>query len=86
MDNEVKLPPRDPSNDFPRQRERKEKEKISSLRHSEVKKVKEAKAQHSSYLLRKRAKAVGLDLLPPGRHSQGKRDAWLKKLEKLESK
>ena len=61
VDKEVKLPPRNPINDFPNY-------------------------QHNAYELRKRAKKVGLDLLPPGRHSKGERDAWLKKLEKLESK
>ena len=83
---EVELPERDPSNDFPVKRKREENARVASLRHSQIKKVKEAKSQHSSYILRKRAKAVGLDLLPPGRHSKGERDKWLKKLEKLESK
>ena len=86
VDKEVKLPPRNPINDFPKKREKDEKKRVSSLRHSEVKKVREANYQHNAYELRKRAKKVGLDLLPPGRHSKGERDAWLKKLEKLESK
>ena len=83
---EVELPNRDERNNFPFKREREEKEGLSSLRQSQVKKVREAKTQHSAYILRKRAMAVGLDLLPPGRHSQGERDKWLKKLEKLENK
>ena len=83
---EIELPDRDKSNDFPRKRQREEKEKLSVLRHSELKKVKEAKDQHNAYQIRKRAKEVGLDLLPPGRHSKSVRDKWMKKLEKLESK
>ena len=85
VEQEVELPKRDKSNDFPRKREKKEKEKLDVLRYSELKRVKEAKSQHSAYQIRKRAKKVGLDLLPPGRHSQSVRDEWMKKLEKLES-
>ena len=83
---EIALPERDKSNDFPRKRQREEKEKVSVLRHSELKRVKEAKDQHGAYQIRKRAKKVGLKLLPSGRHSRSVRDKWMKKLEKLESR
>jgi len=86
VEKEVELPRRDKSNDFPRKREKKEKEKLDVLRHSELKRVKEANDQHNAYQIRKRAKKVGLDLLPPGRHSKSVRDKWMKKLEKLESR
>ena len=36
------------------------------------------------YQRRKRAKDVGLKLLPRGRSSQSKRNAWWDKLERLE--
>ena len=40
--------------------------------------------KRSRYLVRRRALDVGLDLLPPGRHSKGTRDEWMAKLEELE--
>ena len=70
IDEEVSLPERDKSNDSPRKKQEEEKKRVDMLMHSEVMMVQEAKAQHNAYELRKRAKKVGLDLLPPGRHSK----------------
>lgn len=81
---DVKLPERNPSNNQPNKRAEKEQERVDNLSFSGIKKKKVAKEQQSRYLIRKRALAVGLDLLPPGRHSKGTRDNWMQKLEELE--
>ncbi len=41
--------------------------------------------QNERYLIRKRAEEVGLDLLPPGRHTKSERNRWMNKLQKLEN-
>ena len=41
--------------------------------------------QNERYLIRKRAEKVGLELLPPGRHTRSTRNKWMKQLEKLEN-
>ena len=61
-----------------------EKEQIIKVTKFEKDRAKEKEYQKNAYQLRKRAKAVGLELLPSGRHSKGKRKEWLKKLEQLE--
>ena len=48
-------------------------------------KEKEVSKQANRYLIRKRAKAVGLELLPPGRKTRSERDEWMKELERLEN-
>ena len=40
--------------------------------------------QADRYQIRKRAKKVGLELMPSGRHTRSERDEWMQKLEKLE--
>ena len=85
IDKKIELPERDNSNDFPRKREKSEKNRLEMARYSQIKKDKEAKAQHNAYEIRKRAKKVGLDLLPSGRHSKSARDEWMKKLIELEN-
>ena len=82
----IALPERNPINDKPKKREKEEKERLSSLGFKSIKKKVIAKEQQSRYLVRKRAKAVGLDLLPPGRHTKGTRDKWMAKLEELEKR
>jgi len=82
----VNLPERDKRNDNPRKRMDNEKVKLSNYTRHSMKKESVAKQQNSAYQIRKRAKKVGLDLLPPGRHSKKVRLDWLKKLEKLEEK
>ena len=85
VDKKIELPERDNSNDFPKKREKSEKNRLEMARYSQIKKDKEAKAQHNAYEIRKRAKKVGLDLLPSGRHSKSARDEWMKKLIELEN-
>tara|TARA_X000001036_G_scaffold438753_1_gene487488 strand:+ start:990 stop:1817 length:828 start_codon:yes stop_codon:yes gene_type:complete len=85
IDKKIELPERDNSNDFPRKREKSEKNRLEMARYSQIKKDKEAKTQHNAYEIRKRAKKVGLDLLPSGRHSKSARDEWMKKLIELEN-
>tara|TARA_Y100000310_G_scaffold180177_1_gene180092 strand:+ start:223 stop:927 length:705 start_codon:yes stop_codon:yes gene_type:complete len=80
-----KLPERDKSNDEPNKRIKKEKHKLNLSVAQQKKKSKQLKARRDNYKLIKRANKVGLKLLPPGRWSKGKRQAWLKKLEKLEA-
>jgi transcriptional regulator with XRE-family HTH domain len=78
------LPPRNSSNDSPRSREEDEK---SSLKYATQKAKKDAVTkyvQKMMYQRRKRAKDVGLKLLPRGRSSKSKRNAWWDKLERLE--
>ena len=78
------LPDRNPENNSPNKRLKKEKEQIIKVTKFEKDRAKEKEYQKNAYQLRKRAKAVGLELLPSGRHSKGKRKEWLKKLEQLE--
>ena len=86
VDSSIVLPDRDDSNNYPRLRERKEDESLKMATSKARKKLVEKALQKKMYERRKRAKAVGLDLLPSGRSSKGERDEWWKKLEKLEVK
>ena len=79
-----KLPKRDKSNDTPHKRVKKEKQKLKLSVAQHKKKTKQLKTRRDNYKLKKRAEKVGLKLLPPGRWSKGKREAWLNKLKKLE--
>ena len=78
------LPTRDSSNDSPTRREKDEKKNLEKALSSVKAKEKEKEYQKEAYKTRKRAKAVGLELLPSGRHSKGTRDNWKKELERLE--
>ena len=82
----IVLPQRHISNDSPRVREAFEKERLHKKISTKREKKSETTDQAKRYLIRKRARAVGLDLLPPGRHSKSERNAWMKKLERLEKK
>ena len=79
------LPARNPINDNPNKREKDEKERVQHVTQYEKKRHQEKQYQKEIYKVRKRAKAVGLELLPPGRHSKGVREKWMKSLERLES-
>jgi hypothetical protein len=48
------------------------------------KRDKKLEGRKKTYQLRKRAKLVGLELLPKGRHSKTVRNKWLERLESLE--
>ena len=84
IDSNIDLPDRNDRNDYPRVRERKEDESLKMATTKARKKLVEKALQKKMYERRKRAKAVGLDLLPSGRSSKGERDEWWKKLEKME--
>ena len=83
-DDSIDLPVRNPINDSPKKRKKKEDDRILLKTREFVKKEKERSYQHSAYELRKRANDVGLELLPAGRHSKGRRKEWLSELEDLE--
>ena len=78
------LPERDEANDKPKIRKIKEnyslEQAIESGSADEIRKAKD----RAYYKRRKRARAVGLELLEPGNHIKSVRDDWWKKLEKLE--
>jgi hypothetical protein len=54
--------------------------------YSTIKKKKNNKDQNSRYMLRKRAKEVGLAPLPPRKPTKTERAKWIAKLEELETK
>ena len=80
------LPERDISNNHPIAREYDEKKRIKELEKHLASKKSVKQKQNDRYHISKRAKAVGLDLLPPGRHTKSERDKWMRKLEELEQK
>jgi hypothetical protein len=81
---DIELPERHPSNDSPKARDDFEKNRLKYKVKEKQITEEESQKQSDRYLIRKRAKQVGLDLLPPGRRSKSERTAWMKKLEKLE--
>ena len=84
-DENIELPERHISNDTPKLREAFEKERLKGKVKARKIEITEKSKQADRYLVRKRAKAVNLELLGPGRHSKSERDAWMRKLEELES-
>ena len=84
-DENIELPERHISNDTPKLREAFEKERLKGKVKARKIEITEKSKQADRYLVRKRAKAVDLELLGPGRHSKSERDAWMRKLEELES-
>ena len=78
------LPERNEINDSPRKREKEERGRVVNILKSEKDKLKKRNYQKKAYELRKRAKNVGLDLLPNGRQPKGARKEWLRRLEELE--
>ena len=83
-DEDIVLPERHPSNNKPKVREQYEKNRLKYKINKAKTTPIEAEKQSSRSQVRKRAKEVGLDLLPPGRHTKSERDKWMEKLEKLE--
>ena len=81
---DIELPERDIANSSPRLREKNEKKtlKASTIKH--IKKEKVKKQLNNAYKLRKRAKAVDLELLGSGRQSKGAREKWFEELKRLE--
>ena len=78
------LPERNEINDSPRKREKEERGRVVNILKSEKDKLTKRNYQKKAYELRKRAKNVGLDLLPNGRQPKGARKEWLRRLEELE--
>ena len=74
------LPDRNPINDTPKERENNEKTQLQS----EIKKAKIKAENRNRAAIRRRARKVGLKLMPPGKQSPSKRKQWMKKLEKME--
>ena len=81
---DVELPERDIANSSPRLREKNEKKTLKKSTIKQIKKEKVKKQLNNAYRLRKRAEAVGLELLGSGRQSKGAREKWLEQLERLE--
>ena len=77
------LPPRNPEAN---QHYRKitEGKKVKSKIRTTKQKIKKNKNQNARYHLRKRAKAVELQMLPPGKPKEEKRRAWMRELKKRE--
>ena len=80
----IELPDRDKSNDSPLKRRRDELLKVEAMTRAEIEKGKLQNYQKQAYQMRKRAKAVGLDLLPSGRQLESIRRKWKEDLEALE--
>ena len=81
---DIELPERDIANSSPRLREKNEKKTLKESTIKQIKKEKVKKQLNNAYRLRKRANAVGLELLGSGRQSKGTREKWLEELERLE--
>ena len=81
---DIELPERDIANSSPRLREKNEKKTLKESTIKQIKKEKVKKQLNNAYRLRKRANAVGLELLGSGRQSKGAREKWMEELERLE--
>ena len=84
VDKNIVLPKRDTRNNTPGVRKKDEKRRLSLATQSEKKRLDRLQVQRNMYQRRKRAKEVGLELLPQGRQTKSVRDDWWDKLEKLE--
>ena len=82
----IELPERHPSNNMPKIRDDYERARLKGKVTKRTKEFTEKDKQADRYLIRKRANAVGLELLPPGRQSKSVKDKWMRELEELESK
>jgi len=81
---DVVLPNRNTRNDNPTIRKNDEKRSLALATQSEKKRLEKIQVQRNMYQRRKRAKEVGLDLLPAGRQTKSVRDGWWDKLEEIE--
>ena len=79
-DPNISLPERDPTNDTPEAKTFVEKKSLKATQ----KEITMMNRASERYKVRKRAKAVGLPLLSPGRHTRTERQQWMQKLEQLE--
>ena len=78
------LPERDPSNDKPIGRIRKEKKAVRDIQNGTYNNDKRLNRRKKAYNLRMRAEKVGMPMLPSGRQRKNVRDDWIKELEKRE--
>ena len=80
------LPKRNKENNKPLKRVVKEKKKIKKIK-ANPNLLKKKKDQYNNwYHIRKRAKKVGLDPLPPGKPTKTQRAEWMAELKRLEKK
>ena len=78
---ENKIPERNPINDDPKKRDKQENIKLQKeIKHNRLKIKRREQAS-----VRRRARAVGLELLPKGNTTTSRRITWLKELERLET-
>ena len=78
------LPPRNPDNDRPLARKRKENKKLKEIKEESYKEEHRKKRRNEAYLLRRRAEAVGLKPLGNGRQRENVRKEWIRELRKRE--
>ena len=78
------LPPRNPENDQPVKRARKQKERLGKVKKIGYTLEQKRKKRNVNYALRARAKKVGLQPLSHGRKTDLDRKEWLKELIDLE--
>ena len=78
------LPDRDPVNDKPVKRKKDENKRLKEINTKSYTAEHRHKRRNSAYLLRKRAEAVGLSKLPPGRQRANVRVDWMEELRNRE--
>ena len=83
-DEPIELPPRNYENDEPMSRVRDENKRVNKIKKDTKKYRKYLKNKQARKKIVDRAKAVGLEPLPPGRPTEASRRKWMDKLEKLE--
>ena len=83
-DEPIELPPRNYENDEPMSRVRDENKRVNKIKKDTKKYRKYLKNKQARKKIVDRAKAVGLEPLPPGRPTEAARRKWMDKLEKLE--
>jgi DNA-binding XRE family transcriptional regulator len=81
---DIDLPNRNPVNNNPGVRKHDEQRRNALSTQYEKKKLEKVQIQKNMYQRRKRAKEVGLELLPRGRQTQSVRNKWWDELERLE--
>ena len=80
----VALPPRNEENDKPGKRLRSQKKALKNIHLTSKRIVDRKNKRNHAYKIRKRAQAVGLELLPQGKQPDHIRNEWERKLLKLE--
>ena len=78
------LPERDPANDKPRAKTRKENKTLKAIQNGTYKDEGRLEKRRKAYNLRMRAEKVGLEMLPAGRQRKNVRQEWMTELEKRE--